>query len=274
MPPPDLTHYYPLNVIYPHGGEAYLLLWRTSQERYALQSLAVAKSPKAVQHTWKAVLATNPRATVVSFQCVDLVAPPQWMKEAHARLWDSSHQDQFEHWVGGIVRGSKELPNGLIRCPTCVGNIGYRPWCGNCVLGVLVDGESWGQFYWRHRDTFRLTHRPQPWEMVFGRPSQARELVPGEKLYAVALDIGSTDMSVDLTEPEADCGTESMDWGLFYTNPRDLDSTHLVQFAETALKAQEESDLALRGNRDREQGIKDAADRSLLLSMLSGKVGT
>ena len=166
MSPPDLTYYYPLNVIYPHGGEVYLLVWRTNREGYALQSLVVAKSPKSALHAWKDVLAVNPRSVVSSFQCVDLVAPPQWMREAHARLWDSAHQNQFEHWVGGIVRGSKELPNGLTHCPACVGNIGYRPWCGDCVLGVLVEGESWSQFYWRHRDTFRKAHPPQPAEMA------------------------------------------------------------------------------------------------------------
>ncbi len=276
MPPHDLTSYYPLNVIYPHGGEAYLLVWHTNRDGYALQSLVVANSSKSAQHTWKAILATNPRAVVVSFQCVDLVAPPQWMKEAHARLWDESHQGQFEWWVSGIVRPlqkAKNLPSGLVPCPNCVGNIGYQPWCGDCVHGVLVEGESWSRFYWRHRDAFRMNCRPQPAEMVFGRPSQARELADGERLYAVALDIAHNEISVGLTEPEEDCGTESMDWGLFYTNPRDLDSTHLVQLAETALKVREDADLSQREKNAREQEIKDAADRSLLLSMLSGKVG-
>lgn len=276
MPPHDLTSYYPLNVIYPHGGEAYLLVWHTNRDGYALQSLVVANSSKSAQHTWKAILATNPRAIVVSFQCVDLVAPPQWMKEAHARLWDESHQGQFEHWVSGIVRPlrkAKNLPSGLVPCPTCVDNIGYQPWCGDCVHGVLVDGESWSQFYWRHRDTFRTTHRPQPAEMVFGRPSQARELAPGEKLYAVALDIGPNETSVGLTEPEADCGTESMDWGLFYTNPRVVDSSYLVQMAEIALRSYEDPYLVARRETDFRQKLQDEADFALLQSMLSGKVG-
>lgn len=270
---PNLLLHYPLNVIYPHGGECYLLLWRTNPEEYSLQSLVVAKSPKAVQHTWKSILETNPRATVVSFQCVDLVSPPQWMKEAHARLWDSCHQDQFELWVGGILRGSKELPKGLIGCPACVGNIGYQPWCGDCVHGVLVEGESWSHFYWRHRDIFRTIRSPQPSEVVFGRPSQARELAQGEKLYGVALDFGHNEISVGLTEPEEDCGTESMDWGLFYTNPRVLDSSHLVQMAETALKTYEDPYLVLRRKNAEDQELKEASERSLFLSLLSGKVG-
>lgn len=266
MQPKSLISYYPLHVVYPHGGTVYILSWSGPT---VPKGVICARSTKAVEATLAEILDHRPWVAVAEYIRAELVAPPLWFQNRYAELWGSIYLDDFKSWVGYCLRSNDPLPKGLGTCPRCKDLAKWTPWCGECIQGVIVEGESWCDFYWRNREAYH-THSPKVDSPYVNRPSEAREILETEELHGIGLDPGYFEAVTKHLHPDHEI--QFLTWGAFYTNPQEVDPTKVLRMVE-------QSDIRWKEKREYEgkdhelvRAKRLADNREFLISLLDGKV--
>lgn len=266
MPYPILSQF-PLHPIFPHTGKVYILSWSAG---YTPTGVVIARSPKAIERAFYRITESRRFVQVDAYVIAEIVSPPIEFQVAFAKLWHSIHLDEFTGWASYCFRNWDPLPEGLEPCETCKNITSpFAPWCRNCNGGVVVQGESWDDFYQRNRETFHR-FRPSQNTPFVGRASEARELQDGEDLYGIWTDPGYFEAKVQKIDLEENA--HYLTWGLFYTNPQDVDPTIVLQIAEDAEKEWKRQRQEIEEESEAQQNQILGENREVLRSMLSGKV--
>lgn len=224
---------------------------------------------KAVEVTLAGILSYRPGITLSEYIHAELVRPPLWFQEGYANLWESIYLDDFRSWVGYCLRSEDPIPEGITTCPTCKNIKMWEPWCGECIQGWVVEGESWYDFYWRNRDAYH-THSPRVDAPYLNRPSEARELLETENLYGIGLDPGYFEAVMKPLQPDHEI--QYLTWGAFYTNPREVDPTKILQMIERYDQIWKNKQALERKSGEEERSRRLVDNRNFLVSLLSGKV--
>lgn len=245
-----------LKVAYPLGGEHVCLVW---YERNRGHHVIVARSESACAAAFRRVLAVHGPVELKSYEALQLVAPPDSLKERHAREELLHERDTFWTVYMSMAleyeRRHGRLPKLFARCTEKVEpDDDFHCDCTCRGRRVLLTTGDLDSEFMKRRDAY-LKRFPRRDPDGFS-PSKAAAADPTLELFAATAQFGHHCTGVAMGED----GTTMSPVLFFYQRPRALPRGQLQQLVDAAMKVEKERLAARHRDWDAKKRQRDLDD--------------
>lgn len=260
---------YPFGVYFPSlTGELYLLGWNTHDTQ---DNIIVAKSKEAAFKTFDSLLKKENVDKVNYLLRVEVIASPERYEEEYAK----QHQRDISHfwqWIIGnlSLRGKRNLPGFITRCPHCIKKPVYSRGCEVCCEGFVPTQGTLEYVYLNKCDMFKkeLTQHVSPTAKK-KQPSKAPVYFGDEKVYYVEFSfghhcggVGYNDVDYERVEPDV---------GFFFLKKEELDVERdtLRHKLETFTKNKHDQNLKCFSLNTQRRRSEEKARQERIVSIMS-----
>lgn len=276
----SITDEFPLQVLFPHAGDVYLLQWYEYNEG---NNVIVARSIENAVLMFKHAEARHTGIKPVKFFKATIVSPSDEMKVFYAAKKYTDAVQNFKYMiqsvVGDYMEEFKEPPPGFARCPeykpdperitTADDSEYYKDSHGycltkDCVGGAIVPNVE--ALFWPYHDR-KKAKRPKSARSYDAQPSTAPPPVAGKPLYVADANFGHHSKGLSLEPFDGECGPEV---GFFFQGeelPIPEAITAFVAGLEAEHAAKKIRDEEAFQNRAKERIITMKRDTHLLLGV-------